>query len=429
MAQSVGISTHNSEVWKHRLRYWAFGRPISDEDLRRNSVDALRLGLALLVVFSHAYPLSGNLTEPFAVWTHGLTSLGEVAVAGFFTLSGFLITRSYERAASLSRYLWHRGLRILPGFWVCLLITAFVFAPLSAKLSGMSQHALWAAPDGPFAYILSNWRLQIQQWAIAGLPINIPYPHAFDGSLWTLWLEVRCYIAVAVLGALGVLRFARWLFPVLSVILIGLLLSTWLHPSVMRTDLIAPYFWQWMDSTQLNLQLWTCFFVGATAYLYRQYLPLSPLVALVALVGFVLLSPTPLGPLSAVLLLSYAMLTLGFRVGVRQAMHLRRVGDLSYGAYIYAFPVQQLLAQLGFAALPVGLFALLGVIATLPMAYASYRLVEAPSMKLKAIGMRKPQDREARGAQLQVAAHHVERLGVDEDEGVPTLIVPRVNRQ
>lgn len=415
-------------MWKRSLHYWTHGRPVSDKDLRHNSVDALRLGLAILVVFSHAYPLARNLEDPLTIWSHRLTSLGEVAVAGFFTLSGFLITRSYERAPSLPRYLWHRGLRILPGFWVCILITAFVFAPISAKLSGMSQQTLWTAPDGPFTYILSNWRLQIQQWAIVGLPINVSYPHAFDGSLWTLWLEVRCYIAVAVLGALGVLRFARWLIPMFSVILIGLLLSTWLHPSIMHSDLIAPYYWQWMDSTQLNLQLWTCFFVGATAYLYRQFLPLSPLVALVALVGFVLLSPTPLEPLSTVLLLSYVVLTVGFRVGVRQAMYLRRVGDLSYGTYIYAFPVQQLLAQLGFGVLPVGLFALLGVIATLPVAYASYRLVEAPSMTLKSIGMRKLHHEEASSAKPLAAEHRGERAGEDQYEGTPTLVVPRVNR-
>ncbi len=368
---------------------WLIGSTVSDEDLRTNSVDALRLGLAILVILSHAYPLSGHYNEPLALWSNGQTSFGEVAVAGFFTLSGYLITRSYEKSLSLSRYLWHRMLRILPGLWVCLLVTAFILAPVFAKLVGMPQHTLWSAPDGPFAYIVANWGINIHQWDIAGLPTGIPYPHAFDGSLWSLWVEFRCYLVLGAIGAFGVLRSARWLIPAITVLLLVALIATLVDPAILTVNPQATVFWDLMDSTQLNLELYTCFFVGASAYLYRRYLLLSPLVALGAFIGFLLLTATSLGPLGAAVLLSYAMLTVGFRVGVSIASQLRRIGDISYGTYIYAFPTQQLLAQLGLASLPIWLYALSGVVATLPLAYISYRFVEAPFLRLKSLGIPK----------------------------------------
>lgn len=384
------MGKNSRNLWRYLpTQAWLIGSTVSDKDLRTNSVDALRLGLAVLVILSHAYPLSGRLNEPLAVWSQGQTSLGEVAVAGFFALSGYLITRSYEKSASLPRYLWHRALRVFPGLWVCLLITAFILAPVFAQQSGMSLQTLWSAPDGPIAYIIANWGINIRQWGIAGLPVGIPYPHALDGSLWSLWVEFRCYLVLAALGALGVVHHARWLVPVITALLLAALVTTLIDPTILTGSLTGKIYWSLMDSTPLNLELYTCFFVGATAYIYRRHLLLSPLVALGAFVGFVLMAPTALGPISAALLLSYGMLTVGFRVGVGTASKLRRIGDISYGTYIYAFPVQQLLAQFGLAALPVWIYMFCGVIVTLPIAYMSYRLVEAPSLRLKSLGMRK----------------------------------------
>ena len=81
---------------------------------------------ALLVIFSHSLTLGGYRSE--TLWGHG--TLGDYAVDGFFAVSGFLITGSATRN-HVVRYLWQRALRILPGFWVCLLITAIVAGPIA----------------------------------------------------------------------------------------------------------------------------------------------------------------------------------------------------------------------------------------------------------------------------------------------------------
>src|SRR4051812_9672898 len=101
----------------------AFGR-------RTNSVNALRLLLAGLVLLSHSLKLHGGY-DPLGRLTGGAVDLGTMAVDGFFALSGFLITRSYFNSPSFGRYLWRRCLRIFPGLWVCLLVTTFIFLPLA----------------------------------------------------------------------------------------------------------------------------------------------------------------------------------------------------------------------------------------------------------------------------------------------------------
>ncbi len=57
--------------------------------------------------------------------------------------------------------------------------------------------------------------------------------------------------------------------------------------------------------------------------------------------------------------------------------------DISYGIYIYGWPVQQLLAMMGLTWLPPGVFFVVATAVTMPMAAASWFLVEKHAMKLK----------------------------------------------
>ena len=57
--------------------------------------------------------------------------------------------------------------------------------------------------------------------------------------------------------------------------------------------------------------------------------------------------------------------------------------DLSYGTYIYAFPMQQLLVICGLVSLNPFVFAIIATIATLPLAALSWFLIEKPAQSLK----------------------------------------------
>jgi peptidoglycan/LPS O-acetylase OafA/YrhL len=97
----------------------------------KNAFDVLRVLFALFVFISHSYFLTGrDIFEPVNVLSKGQTSLADIGVMGFFSLSGYLITSSFDRSSNSFRFIYNRVLRIFPGFWVCLIVTAFVIAPL-----------------------------------------------------------------------------------------------------------------------------------------------------------------------------------------------------------------------------------------------------------------------------------------------------------
>lgn len=89
--------------------------PVVAEDRSGNRFDFMRLFAALLVLWSHSYPLTGrNPQEPLARLT-GIESMGGMGVAIFFVLSGYLVTLSLERSPGLLSFARKRAVRIYPA--------------------------------------------------------------------------------------------------------------------------------------------------------------------------------------------------------------------------------------------------------------------------------------------------------------------------
>jgi peptidoglycan/LPS O-acetylase OafA/YrhL len=162
-----------------------------------NSFDLLRLAAALLVIFHHTRVLQG-----LSSITWGASDLGELGVGVFFVISGYLITASYDRSASLKDYLVKRVLRIEPALVVCLAVTALVFGAASTTLS----FGDYFASPGVWLYMLRNALLYPVTYELPGVFAHNPFTAAVNGSLWTLRLEFTCYLAVAALGSAGLLR-------------------------------------------------------------------------------------------------------------------------------------------------------------------------------------------------------------------------------
>lgn len=195
------------------------GRPLSEEfSGRSNSFGFVRWTLATLVIVGHSYPLGGfgGATDPLYDWTGTQESFGGLAVAGFFIISGFLITRSWRTHPTVARFLWHRFLRIFPAFWVCMLLTAFAFAPLAWWLQqgGLNGYLSQPGPT-PAGYVLNNLWLVMNQYVIGDLLTDTPYGSVaggiWNGSLWTLSYEFACYLVVAVLEVPPVARSVGYL--------------------------------------------------------------------------------------------------------------------------------------------------------------------------------------------------------------------------
>jgi peptidoglycan/LPS O-acetylase OafA/YrhL len=330
-------------------------------DARSNSFDAIRLVLAGLVAIDH-----GVILHTGVVHQVNGTALGDFAVDGFFILSGFLVCRSYVRLSSLPRFVWHRCVRIMPGFWTCLLVTALVAAPLVAILEGRPFTAAFTGEHSAFRYVVVNAALMMNQFDIAGLLGANPMPSIFDGALWTLIFEALCYAFLAGLGVLGFLRRRRWIVLAVVLGLYSLTILQTLGFEVVIGD--------------LSVRLALMFFLGSAAWLFAERVPMTGAVAgaAAAVFAFGILFAAPYRLVGAA---AFAYLIMWLGTSIPWKVQVRT--DLSYGMYIYHYLVLQVLMLTATSRLPTPLFVVFGVLVTLVPATASWFLVEKPALARK----------------------------------------------
>lgn len=333
-------------------------------DPRNNALNALRLALATSVILWHSFPLTGRMPPPAV--TQLIVMVG---VDGFFAISGFLITASWLSHPQFRDYLVARALRILPGLYVCLIVTAFVIAPIGEAIQGRSAMKLLLS-SGPIEYVLKNLAVVHFHFDVGGTPREIPVAGFWDGSLWSLIYEVGCYFAVAGLGVIGLVS-RRWVFPVAFVLAWVAAASLPPLPHITEGQWTVP---------QLVVRCFLMFFAGALLYQFREQIPAR--WSLVALSVAIVLAASRLPDyrVVAAVPLAYAVIVSGALI---RSKRLRLRTDLSYGVYIYAFPIQQLLIIGGLAWLNPWVFSVLATMATLPLAALSWFLVEKRAISLK----------------------------------------------
>lgn len=338
-------------------------------DPRNNALNAWRLVLAMSVILCHSWPLTGRNVA----YAPAAQLLDQIGVDGFFTLSGFLITSSWLRKPRLREYFSARGLRIFPGLWVCLIVVAFIIAPAGVAIQGGSAAKLLMS-SAPIEYVLNNGILNVYYAGIDGTPRGVPWPGVWDGSLWTLIFELLCYIGVAVAGVIGLLS-RRWAIP--AAFLLAVVCAAMLSYPIHAVETIP----------QMLARFILVFLAGALLHQFRDAIPArwslvtaSVLVVLVA--GLLSLNYR----VFAALPLAYAIIVSGALIKKKR---LTFRNDLSYGVYIYAWPMQQLLVICGLRFLNPFIFTAISALATLPLAALSWFLVEKRAMSLKSRLLRK----------------------------------------
>jgi len=353
-------------------------------DRKHNAIGFMRTAFALLVIVGHSFHLGGFGQDTLVRFSHGDLAFGTLAVLGFFVLSGFLITASFVYASSVWRYLWNRFLRIMPAFWVALIAVAFGFAPLSFFLqNGTLNGFLITNAGGPLDYIVKNIGLNIGQYDVSGLTSAVPWPNAFNGSLWTLIYEVTGYILIAAFGVFGVFKKHSKVVLGTTIAMFGLYVMDRAVPG--SAGNIIPYF---KDMQLLPLMLF--FFAGSTWYLYQDKIPMSNKYFVLATILYILSLRFGFYALVGPLTFVYVIFYLAAKFPIKS---FDRHADFSYGIYIYAFPVQQLLSQLGVQSMGVWVYSIIAALLTLPLAVASYYLIERPALKLKSAQLRIPKRR------------------------------------
>ncbi len=334
---------------------------------KSNNFDAQRAFFATLVMFSHSYSLlrRGNATEPFYRLSGGQMAGGDVAVDAFFIISGYLISISWERSSGLFDYLRRRFLRIYPGFLCAVLFSSLIAGPL---ISGNARGYFEVFDFGTFVTQAFN----LGGAYAPGVTTN--------GSLWSIRYEFLCYLAVIGLSGLG---FFRWRYLLLLATLgCTLLQALQEHAGLKMPGSSLSWFWSYPGNWP---RLGGCFLAGALFHVFGDRIVLSRALALACLAGLGLGLVHP--PAKAFpLLLPYLGGYLIFAAAYAPAGSLKdiaRRGDLTYGLYLYAFPVQQVfIRHLGDRLTPLLLFAAT-LLATVPLAALSWHIVERPCQRLK----------------------------------------------
>lgn len=333
----------------------------------RNNFHLMRLVAALLVIYGHCYPISGNQGPDLIQRALGIRFAGSLATDTFFVVSGFLITMSLERS-SLYRYLWARILRIFPALIVCLCLTVFVLGPLVT-----TDPNYWSDPQ-TWHYLLRTSVLSGGQSVLPGVFEGNPRP-SVNGSLWTLNVEVRLYLMTFILACLGFMRGRRYSWAILLAFLIGhfWIPTFWPFGYLTRAE-------RWLDPIAL-------FLAGAFVWKNRDQITLSfPIMALMLAVA-ALFHGTPQFETAYFVTLVYAV----FFVAFVPNLPLIRHRDLSYGVYVYAWPVQQTIELLRPNSTAMFNMAWSMVIA-LALAFLSWELVEKRAIALKRIARSFPED-------------------------------------
>ena len=341
--------------------------------------DALRLVLAFLVLVSHTWPLGGFGDEPRSPLAPTYLTLGGFAVAGFFAMSGLLVGRSAVRRP-LGAFARARVLRIVPGYATAVIVTALPVAGLAwlhehGELAGFVD----ASPEGPFGYI-GRWLLfgtdmvhGVQDVFTSSTPYGLASGSSFvNGSLWTLPYEVRCYLVIGMVG-LAVRRWGQRRSIGVAWALTGLV-AVGYHQS---PDLVGHTIGTVADRTLVMLLF--VFLTGSLVGVFADrvrlmgWMPFAALAVALVVGRWSMFLSEHLGNAALAIVLPSVALLLA-PAGAR----LRGV-DLSYGLYLYAWPVQMLLAMYGLDGNP-WMFVFVATAITAVLAAASWFGIERPAV-------------------------------------------------
>lgn len=348
-------------------------------DSRSPVFDLIRLALAFLVLVSHTWPLGGFGAEPISPLAPSVLTLGGFALGGFFALSGLLVGRSAlkRRPGAFAKA---RFARVMPALWVAMLVSAFVVGLIGWAHRHHDVGGYWTLrPDGPLAYVGRAATLPVSfshgiaDVFTADTPYGIATGGSFvNGSLWTLPYEIRCYIVIGVV-ALVARRFGNRR-TITVAWLLSLALAIGYAKRVDLTVFVAgPYADRQLAAFLFVFVTGTLVAVWADRIILFGWVPVAALVlALIAGRSSSFWSEHVTQAAMALVLSPVAAL-------LAPLARLLRGVDLSYGLYLYAWPMQQLVALYHWASRPATFIAVSTALAA-ACAAISWFAVERPSM-------------------------------------------------
>ncbi len=329
-----------------------------------NHFNLIRMVLATLVIVSHSPEIIyGDRSHELLTRLFHTLSFGDFAVNGFFLLSGYLIVQSWQLSPLAGSFLKKRILRIYPGFIAASLVCALLIGPFAGN-ADYWLHFRWPT-------FLAGM-LRLDEPAIP--PVFQGSHHPFiNASMWTIPYEFICYLLVLAFGMTSGARMkTAWGVTTAAIALVDLTNGAGLtafHP-------LGPHY----------LSFFTFFFFGGSYYLFRDHISFSRQGALIALALFILtMFSRRFVELGDALFFGYLLFGMaGAKCG--RLLAYNRLPDISYGVYLYAWPVGKLLLaarpDTSATALVMQTFVL-----AVACGLASWYLVERPFLRLKTLRM------------------------------------------
>lgn len=324
---------------------------------QRNRLNLIRLLAAFTVFLIHSIPIYGLNFSFFP----SIGLFGEMAVMVFFVISGYLITGSYLASASCKHYFLNRLLRIFPG-----LLGVIIF-------SIMLGACVTTLPIHDYFYNINTWKylqnilLYPQVGILPGVFETNPIRLAINGSLWTLRIEFTMYLLIPVLAAL------RLLTPDYIVWVVAAFWLGFIHLLKLSDPPLVFY----MESLAV-MKFGISFTLGAAFYLWKERMTLRPDVAWLCLVLLAGSFLTPFAGFATLLFIPYPTLYFGLKPSTW------RFPDISYGVYIFAFPLQQTYMHVVGKSLHPIWFPIIVAPCVIIMAILSWYGIEKPMLRLKA---------------------------------------------
>jgi peptidoglycan/LPS O-acetylase OafA/YrhL len=335
-------------------------------DSRNNNFNLVRFIASLLVLFTHSFALyyGSSSFEPFSS-SYGFT-LGTIAVDVFFITSGYLIFKSLNSAQSLYNFIFFRLLRIYPGLIFSLFLTLIVLACFSE----VNTYDYFTSIDS-WVFLIKNSVLLLGiEYNLPGVFLSLPYAGVVNGSLWTLPYEIAMYGSLIIVYICKIVKieFLRCFLGSVTVFIALIFFS----------DLPRLYGLNTLFKLALLFYIGSCFYAFKDSIFLNSKFALLLLVVLIASIG-VFQGIT----LIYYLCLPYCLFWLIYMPS-GNITSFNKFGDYSYGIYIYAFPIQQLILELSFD-LDFYTYTILSAVITILVAFLSWRFIEEKSLKLKRI--------------------------------------------
>lgn len=329
-----------------------------------NNLDLIRIACALFVIYSHSFPISpdGDSNDIlYKITLQPYISFGGLAVKTFFLISGMLVTNSLMSNGNILGYIRSRFFRVFPAYLTTIIVTALIIGPLISHLSFKNYYS---SPE-TWSYIVKNIKMNTQYFLPEVFSEN--KTHAVNGSLWTIPFEVKAYFYLLMMYLLTYFTgsFKKYIIAIISLAIIiepltpfkGMLIAKSTDPSVY---LLYPFF-----------------ALGCLLSIIKDKINNIGILSL-SIISIFIYFIVSSDILKTASFYASGSLILIFIASIKAIVNIKIKYDISYGIYLWAFPVQQFIAS-GLVTSPY-INALIAMIISSFFGYASFRLIESPAM-------------------------------------------------